>query len=208
MFLFFTFFISISAIGNDKFEKAMSENISKVYASKTIDDYQLAINNLTRIAEAEKDRWEPQYYITYSYIMIAFQEPESTKKDEWLVYAQDHLDKALAIDAKEVELITLQGFIYTAKLTVDPASRGAQYSALSMQKFGEAVSIDPNNPRALLLLGQMQYGTAQFMGSGVEQACQTISKAVEKFESFEPSSQISPAWGKELAFSQQQQCGN
>jgi hypothetical protein len=85
------------------------------------------------------------------------------------------------------------------RVTVDPASRGQQYSGLAFQAFSKAVAINPENPRALGLLAQMQYGTAQFFGSPVTEACTTLTKALEKFETYKNESPLAPTWGKKMA---------
>ncbi|QCK16177.1 hypothetical protein [Mangrovivirga cuniculi] len=196
-----------SVFGNEKFEKAMKKNIELVYSADSEESYQIAINNLTRIADAEPERWEPEYYIAFAYTLYSFDETKSDKKDALLAIAQQHLDKALNLAPEHAELLTLQGFIYTAKLSVDPATRGQKYSGMAMQKYNQALQQDPENPRALLMLGQMMYGTAQFMGSSTVEACETIGKSIEKFETYKTENEIAPTWGKGQAERAYQQCG-
>ena len=187
---------TLTALANDKYQKAMLKNIPSVYSAETIEDHQKVVNNLTRIADAEKDKWEPYYYITYSYVMMSFKEQEAGKKDQHLDLAQEALNKGTAVAPKESELITLQGFIHTGRLSVDPMTRGAEYSGMTMQTLNQALGLDPDNPRTLLLMGQMMYGTAQFMGESTAQACEMIGKSLEKFETFTSTNPLAPQWGK------------
>ena len=87
------------------------------------------------------------------------------------------------------------------RVTVDPATRGPQYSGLAMQTFGKASAINPENPRALALMAQMQYGTAKFFGSPTTEACSTLNAALEKFDSYKSENPLSPQWGREMSWS-------
>ena len=53
-----------------------------------------------------------------------------------------------------------------------------------MQSLGGALSLNPENPRALALIAQTQYGTAQFLGSPTTEACATNASALEKVATF------------------------
>jgi hypothetical protein len=92
--------------------------------------------------------------------------------------------------------VALDGFIQMIRVTVDPASRGAKYSGLAMQLFGKAVGLNPENPRALSLMSQMQWGTAKFFNAPTTDACATANQALKKFETYKSPNPIAPAWGK------------
>lgn len=198
--LFTLFFIihSVWAI-DDKYTEAMKKNIQAVYTAQTIPDIQLAVNAFERIGAAEKSKWEPHYYASFGYIMIANREADGAKKDAALDQAQAALKKAQEIVPAESEVVALQGFIHMIRVTVDPASRGQQYSVLAYQSLNKAVAINPENPRALTLLGQMQFGTAQFFGSPTTEACATVTKALEKFAVTSEPKPLAPEWGKGMA---------
>ena len=126
--------ISISAIANnEKYMEAMMKNMETVYKSKTIEELQSAVNALNRIGDAEKTKWEPYYYASFGNIMMATREADGSKKDAYLDQAKSALDKASAILPNDSEMAALEGFILMIRVTVDPASRGPQYSMQSMQ---------------------------------------------------------------------------
>lgn len=192
--------ISLSAsASDDKYMEAMKKNIMAVYTSATIDDLQTAVNALARIGDAEKTKWEPYYYASFGSIMQATRETDATKKDGYLDQAKAMLDKAIAIQSNESEIAALEGFIHMIRVSVDPASRGPQYSMMSMQALGKAVALNPNNPRALGLMAQMQFGTAQFFKQTPTEACETNAKAIQLFNSEKPASPVAPVWGKSMA---------
>lgn len=199
LFLSLALLVSQLALANDKFVETMQKHIQIVYTSQNIEEIQGAINAFDRIAEAEKTKWEPFYYSAFGNVMMANKEIDAAKKDTYLDLALNAVEKAKAIVPNESEVIALEGFIHMIRVTVDPASRGQQYSGMAFTSFGKAVAMNPENPRALSLLAQMQYGTAQFFGSPTTEACATLTKSLEKFESYKSENPLAPQWGKKMA---------
>ncbi len=199
--------LSTLGFSNDgKYIEAMQKNIQSVYTASTMEDLQNSVNAFERIASVEKTKWEPHYYASFGYIMMAIREKEPTKKDQYLDQALASVNKAKEIVPNESEVVTLEGFVHMIRVTVDPATRGPQYSGLAMQTFGKAVSLNPENPRALSLMAQMQYGTAQFFGSPTTEACATLNKSLEKFGTYKTDNVLSPQWGREMAEGLKAQC--
>ncbi len=206
--LFFLMIISVSTWANDeKYYEQMGKQIQAVYTAKSTDEYQRAVNALDRIAGAEKTKWEPYYYSAFGSIMMATEEKEPSKKDGNLDQALAAIEKGKAIAAGESELVALEGFVHMIRLTVDPASRGQQYFGLAMQTFGRALGMNPNNPRALSLMAQMQFGTAQFFNQQPIEACETARKALGLFDNvLKSENPLAPQWGKEITAGLLQNC--
>lgn len=205
------FVILLSAIvstltAQDKYTENMLKNIQAGYQAQTVAEHQVAANAFERIAAAEKTKWEPFYYAGYNYVMMANVETDASKKDAYLDLAARNIDQAKAIKANDSEIIALEGFVHMIRVTVDPQTRGQEYSGKAFRSFSTAVSLNGENPRALMLMGQMQYGTAQFFGTPTTDACGTIQKSVEKFESFKADSPIAPQWGKTFAEKLKENC--
>lgn len=205
------FVILLSAIvstltAQDKYTENMVKNIQAGYQAQTVAEHQVAANAFERIAAAEKTKWEPYYYAGYNYVMMANVETDASKKDAYLDLAARNIDQAKAIKANDSEIIALEGFVHMIRVTVDPQTRGQEYSGKAFRSFSTAVSLNGENPRALMLMGQMQYGTAQFFGTPTTDACGTIQKSVEKFESFKADSPIAPQWGKAFAEKLKENC--
>ena len=189
-----------NAFGNDnQYAEAMAKSIQSVYSSQSIAELQGTVNALERIASAEKTKWEPYYYAAFGDIMIAHLEQDATRKDAFLDQAIANIEKAKKIAAKESEIIALEGFVHVIRITVNPAARGQQYGGMAMQTLGRALSLNPENPRALALIAQTQYGTAQFLGSPTTEACATNAAALEKFATFKSENPLAPKWGKRMA---------
>jgi len=200
------FLISVSGIASDKYTEQMSKYINTVYTAKTVEEYQAAINALERIGAAEKTKWEPYYYSAFGNLMLATKESEGGKKDGFLNLALASIEKGKAVAPTESELIALEGFVHMIRVTVDPVTRGQQYSGMAFQSFGKALSSNPNNPRAQALMAQMQFGTAQFFGSSTAEACGLAKKALEQFSIYKSENPLAPVWGKEMAEELLKQC--
>lgn len=182
----------------DKYSEQMSRHIASIYKAQTTEEYQQAINAFERIGNAEKTRWEPFYYASFGYVLMAANEKENSKKDPLLDQAKANLDRAAALKPDDSEITALEGFIVMIRLTVDPASRGPQYSMMAVQHFSHALALDPKNPRALALMAQMQLGTAQFFQQEPVEACATARQALDLFNAASPSDALAPAWGKSM----------
>jgi tetratricopeptide (TPR) repeat protein len=197
---------SIIANAGDKYTETMQKNIEALYSAKTGDEIQTLVNTFERIGDAEKTKWEPYYYAAYGNLMLAMREQGESKKDALLDRSLKSLEKVNAISPAESESAALEGFVHMIRVSVDPPSRGQQYSGMAFQAFGKALALNPENPRALVLTAQMQYGTAKFFGSSTEEACGTLGKALEKFKSYIPANPLAPQWGKGMAEGMKAQC--
>lgn len=191
---------------DDKYTEVMSKNIEAVYKAQTADEIQKAVNSFDRISNAEKERWEPLYYSAFGNIMLANRENEGGKKDGYLDLALAALEKAKTIKPNDSEIVALEGFIHMIRVTVNPASRGQEYSGKAFEAYEKAIAINPNNPRALALMAQMEYGMAQFFKSPTTSACGTNTKAIEKFETTKPENPLAPMWGKGMTEDLKSKC--
>jgi len=205
LILALTVLVTLS-FGQDKYTIQMLKSIESVYSAKTTDEYQAAINSFDRIGNAEKTKWEPFYYSAWGYLMIAANEADGAKKDQFLDLSATALAKAKAINENESEIVALDGFIQMIRVTVDPATRGPQYSGLAMQAYNKALAINSENPRALGLLAQMQFGMAKFFNASTTEACATASKSLEKFQSYQSSNELAPKWGRGMSEGLMKQC--
>ena len=191
-------FLALTANGTEnKYYETMGQHIKAVYGAQSTDELLAAVNALDRIGQAEKSKWEPFYYSAFGYLMMANREKEMAKKDSYLDQAAERVKLAAGISNDNSEVTTLEGFVHMLRVTVDPATRGRQYSGLSMQAFGRALKEDQNNPRALGLMAQMQFGTAKFLGSSTDEACGMAKKALQLFDTYTSENPLAPRWGRE-----------
>jgi hypothetical protein len=205
--LFLSMILIITVFANDnKYESSMQSAIEKLYAMSSLEETQKVVAQFERISQAETDKWLPSYYASLGYVWMTHQESDVTRHDQFLDAAQKNLGHCKTLISDNDEVAVLQGYIYMMRITVDPASRGAQYSGMSMGEFQKALAINPGNPRALLMMGQMKYGTDQFFGNDLTDACNMLKGAAQKLENEKPDDKLSPSWGKSMAEHLVQNC--
>ncbi len=190
--------VNFSIASDDKYIEGMQKNIQSLYAAQEMADLQNSVNAFDRIGRSEKTRWEPFYYMSFGYIRMAARETDPVKKDAYLDLAKAALEKAEALKKDDSEIVAMEGFITMVRITADPASRGPQYAGLTMQTYQTALTLNPNNPRAMALLANMQFGTAQFFKQAPTEACATASRALALFANDASDNVLAPKWGKEM----------
>lgn len=193
--------VNTLAFANPAYEKAMKQQIEALEAASTQAEYLAVANAFERIAQKETTEWLPLYYASYSYLNVGSVDRSMSldEKDKYFAKASEIADKAAEIREDHSEITALKGYITMAKLSADAANRGQSLSPLAMQLFNQSIAQNPENPRALYLLGRMQYGMAQFFGQGTEDACKLVKQSVALFEAQPDEETIYPSWGEASA---------
>lgn len=191
-----TLLISISLLaGESAYDKAMTSALSEFGSARTITDLQNTANSFARIAHVAPEDWLAPYYESQCFILISFQENEASKKDEYLDKAQKLLDPLLSSQATNSEVFALQSLLYTARLTVDPMTRGQEYMALSAGAYKQSLALNPTNPRALYLQLSNEVGMAQFFGEDVNNYCERILALYSNWNDYNQVEKFYPNWG-------------
>ncbi|MFT6866594.1 MAG: hypothetical protein ACJA08_001425 [Cyclobacteriaceae bacterium] len=189
---------------NQKYIKAMMTGKSMIGQADTITELVAAANYFERIAQNEKEEWLPNYYqgqaLTFAGLQV-----EKEARETYLNSALDCIKNAASIE-RNAELVAMEGFIQMMRLSVDPATRGRILSPTIYALFREALLLDPNNPRAQLFMGQMEFGSAQFFGSGTEKSCEYIQRANSLFAKESTDDTIFPNWGNKTALGMAENC--
>jgi len=195
---------------NDAYLKAMQKSISQLWQAQTIAELQDAANSFTRIADLNPDEWLPPYYVAVAYAQMGFRSDESVQtKDSYFSMAKEKIEEAAALSPDNAEVVAMMGFITMGELSLDPGSRGQHLSPLAMQTLRKAVELNPKNPRALVMMAQMELGSAQFFGRGPEKACNWLNRSLEAFAqeaSQTATADIHPRWGSLMAEQMKGQC--
>lgn len=197
--------ISIAAITlpgiaqENRYQEAMASAIETLDKVSDPNEYLDCASRFERIATAEKTLWMPYYYASYSLVVMSFEETDGSKRDLILDRAQQLLDVALDMDAKESELHVLQAFLYPSRIIVDPMGRGMEYMGLIFTSLETAKALNPENPRIYFLEGVNKANLPSSMGGGPEEARPILEMAVAKFDAFQNSDPLWPHWGEESA---------
>jgi hypothetical protein len=207
-FLFLPF-LYVTAQDGAAYSKAMQKGLLQLKQAKSADDFNTTANTFSRISEAMPNEWLPGYYKNLARLNSLGKTAAGREKDQQLEAVLAAIEQQLEQQPDNSELLTLQAYQHILYMSSDPANRGAQWAPKIYQVLQQAVAADPQNPRALLLMGQMQWGTAQFMKSSTDEACRQISRASELYEAEAKAvdeASLAPAWGAETAAHMLLQC--
>lgn len=179
-----------------KYDAAMKGMLTKLTAANTTEMLEPLANGFDRIAAAETNKWLPLYYAAYCQVMQALMEKDKTKIDPLVDLAEKNLEKAKGLSESE-EITCLRALCKSARIGVDPMSRGMRYSAESKELLTFAKKVNPSNPRIYLLEAQSVYYTPEAFGGGKDKARPLYELALSKFREFKPQNELMPNWGLE-----------
>lgn len=198
--------VVLGSENDTKYEGVMLQKIGAMYQCQSADDFIMAANNFQRIAEVEKGKWEPLYYQAYSYLSAGGRTNDNDTKDKYFDKALELADAGLAISENNAEFFVLKCWAYSVKISVDPANRGRTLSAKASEMVQKALALSPQNPRAMFMLAQLEYGTAMFMGNDPQKACDLGNKAAILAEEEQPTNKLAPGWAVYAIKEFQKQC--
>ncbi|MDQ6903625.1 MAG: hypothetical protein M3139_11495, partial [Bacteroidota bacterium] len=179
------------------YKDAMKTNIALLDSIMITGNGIALANNFERIGDAEKTQWLPYYYAAYSTIMQGYAEKDNTKKDAIADKAQQLLDKAEGIIGKEnSETDVIKSMIATTHMTVDPQSRYMTYGPAISAALDKSKSLDPTNPRPVLVEAENTFYTPEAYGGGKDAAKKLFDQAKTLDDNFKPETDLSPTWGK------------
>ncbi len=156
-------------------------------------------NTFERIATKEQAAWLPYYYAAYTQVQQAYAEKDVERIDPLCDKAALWVEQAEKISPNNSEIYCVKAMIETARIRVDVMDRGMKCVTQSNKLLQEAIGIDPENPRAYLLLGKNIAGTPEGFGGGLANARKLFEKAHTVFEN-QPkgtAATIEPHWGRE-----------
>ena len=180
-----------------KYESAMKSNIAQLDSMMAKNNNADLANNFIRIGDAEKTQWLPYYYASFCTVTQALAEKDNSKKDALADKATDLITKAETILGKDnSETDNIKSMIATAHMTVDPQSRYMTYGPDISANIQKAESLDPTNPRPVLLEAENKFYTPEAYGGGKDAAKELFDKAKQLFDNFKPETDLSPNWGR------------
>jgi hypothetical protein len=190
--------VSAQTDTTSKFYKAMKKQVAIVDTAFSLPSLQQAYNGFERIANAEKKEWLPSYYMAYCLVMESYLD-DVNKADEYCDQASRQLDHADSISPNNSEIFVLRAMCASARIRVNPMTRGAKYGKESGEWLGKAQAADSMNPRVPYLQAQGLYYMPPAFGGGKDKAKPVFEEAIRKYDAFKPSSPIHPHWGRHRA---------
>lgn len=181
------------------YAKAMVKAFAQMEKAESPDAMLATANTFERISEKATEEYLPSYYAALNLLNYSWTIQDPAERDNTIDRAMELVKKSQEIAPGNDEVEVLNGYALMAKMTVDPANRGQSYSPRIMQSFGKAMQMNPENPRAKIMMAQMELGTAQFMGTDTSKACQMAREGAALLEKEEREKSFEPSWGHESA---------
>lgn len=210
-----TLFISAMLIatlvmgGNEKYYQKMGETLGEFSTCTNVEDYQNLANKFRIIANVEANEWLPLYYEAHCYILISFRGGLSAEeKDSYLDKAATILETMEELAPDEAEIKVLEAFYLTGSMLVNPPQRSMGTSPRIYSILGNALAIEPNNPRALFLKLSNEMGTASYFGGDMGPFCEQAAELLQNWDNYKLKSPIHPSWGKSETEGIVNSCGN
>ena len=152
---------------------------------------------LERAGAVAPTDWLPRYYRAYALLINVFQSKEDGDvRDKTLDQAEASLAQARKLHGDESELLTLQAYIYQARLGISPMLRSMKYSALVRETVEQAKKLNPANPRTALVEANNVYYTPSMFGGGAEAARPLYEAAKVKYAAAKVTNPLLPNWGE------------
>jgi hypothetical protein len=184
----------------------MKRNIAMLDTAQSAATLQTLANSFERIANAEKTKWLPYYYAAYSTTRMSYLIEDKSQVDGVLDKAQQFIDRADTLQPNNSEIMAVKAFVLSARIMVNPMTRGAQYGPQSGMVLEKAIQLDPSNPRPYLLKGTSAFYTPPAFGGGKDKAATLLTTALEKYKTFKPADELSPDWGEKRTEYMLEQC--
>jgi hypothetical protein len=179
------------------YAELLGVTIAQVMSTGDAAELKALAAKLERAAAVAPADWLPRYYQAYALLINVFQSQENgDAKDATLDQAEAALAQARKLKGDESELLTLQAYIYQARLGVSPMLRSMKYSRLVTETVAKAKALNPANPRPYLVGANNVYYTPSMFGGGAEAAKPLYEEAKAKYAAFRSTSPLAPNWGQ------------
>lgn len=181
----------------DAYITLMSATITELMSTGDPVALKAVAAKLERAATVAPADWLPRYYQAYALVIAVFTSKEDgDAKDKTLDQAETALGQARQLHGDASELLTLQAYLYQARLGISPVMRSMKYSELVGEAVAQAQALNPANPRPYLVEANNVYFTPKMFGGGAEGAKPLFEKAQAKFTAFVPAGPLAPNWGQ------------
>lgn len=198
MMFIFAMVLSLTSLkAQSPYETAMAEQIDLSEKIQTVEQLTPVIGSFIQISKEYPNHWEPYYYVAHNSVMQGFMNNTASVEtlEELANQAEEYLKKAEKISPENVEIYVLKCRISALRMKADKKyyqTEGKLYS----ENLKKAKSLNPNNPRVLLLEAEAVYHTPKEYGGNKEVALKLFEKSLNEFQKEEDRNKIKPHWGK------------
>ena len=145
--------------------------------------------------------WLVHYYIalTDRYLSQHYYESNTDLANRHLDAGIDQLKTSIALKKDFAESHALKSSLYGMKIALSPW-KGMFLGPRSSDAMDRAKKTDPENPRVLLLSGISALETPPMFGGSAEEALELLLRSVDRYETYQPVSEVHPRWGRYEAY--------
>jgi len=174
----------------------MEQALKDFDSAKTLSEIIESKYKFERISRIAPQEWLPTYYITYSTLRYVYNNSNDSENNKlYLEEAKKHIGQLTKnAHADQSEIKTLLGYYYAALILLDPKANGKKYSKEVLRSYKDALKINPENPRAIILLAFFEQRLPKFMKSKRNPKTE-VAKAKELFDKEEKNIHA-PYWGR------------
>lgn len=194
------FFVEIISAQTASYTLQMKKGLDQAKGLTTAVDLENTSGYFERISMNEKNQWLPMYYAAFYNFLAGLKTMASPQEaDKIFDKAMAQIIQANLIKPNESEILALKGQLSYMKMAIDPSGRYQTYLPQAKTELDSASSLNPANPRVDFINGQYLYYTPEQYGGGKAAARPLFQQAVDKFKTFKPATDLSPAWGEAQA---------
>lgn len=183
-------------VPTEKTRRFLLRYISFMDTAVTPESKATLLKGIEIVANSSKSDWISQYHAAFQNAVIGIEKKDTAEANKMLNKAEEFIKTAKSIDAKESEIILLQAMINGMRIGINP-SLGATLGPLVMKGYAEAKKLNPENPRAYLVLGESYMNMPEEMGGGMKVAKANLEIALKKYENDKHDDPAWPTWGKD-----------
>ncbi len=188
---------------SEKFIKAMEPRVLLIDTAHDANGWKDLGNAFERIADAEKTQWLAYYYAAFSNVMAGYNSLKPGDFGDNSATVDPYADKADALITKAAELSKdnsevwlVKKMISTLRLSANAMARYMTEGPIGEEALNKAKSLNPNNPRVYLLMGQDKFHTPEQYGGSKTEAKSLFEEALKHYAVFKSESTIHPTWGQ------------
>jgi hypothetical protein len=194
--------LSVGAGAQDAYTQSMQAAVTRLDKATSVKDYQQLAGDFQTIADQQKKDWLPYYYAAFCNAKTGWLLQDDGDKieqfadqgDEEIRKAQSLLDTAT--QKKQLsEIYCVLSMTNQARVFINPQTYGAKYGPTASRYRQLAEKANPDNPRALYMLGWEKFTTPKLWGGDKTKAKEYLENAKQKL-AVAPSTGLDPHWGK------------
>ncbi|WP_010250576.1 tetratricopeptide repeat protein [Myroides injenensis] len=200
LLVLFLIVLGVPCMAQSKYELGMQKAMQEWHAGNSTN----AKAVLDRVAVLDKENWIPVYYKVFIDITDGFKNPDKVEIEGIIENNRLIIEKWLDIGGDEWYI--LKGMNETLELLTDPMNKGMQQTPIISKAYEKAISLNPNNPRALYSLASFYINSAKFTKVDTTYYCEMLNKSIELFDQQSNDLSFFPSWGKEWAVNIKSKC--